>query len=110
MQDLNALCHPSQIRIWNMHAQVSSGLARTNDSSEGWHNAFKSCINYSHPNFMKLLNTYTALVKWKTGETSKTSKHSEARNARILKLVDYHNREILQFLKGIAHNFVLIAL
>ena len=68
----------------------------------------------SHPNFIKLpihlqreqsLQEAT-LVKWETGETSKTSKHSEARNARNLKLVeDYHKREILQFLKGIALNF-----
>ena len=105
---------PFPIRIWNMHTRVLSKLFRTNNSVEGWHNGFASGINCSHPSFIKLLMHLqreqslheATLIKWETGEISKPSKKSEARNTRIFTLVeDYHNREILTFLRGIAHNF-----
>ena len=47
---------PYPIRIWNMFVRVISSTARTNNSVEGWHNAFKSGVNCPHPWFLKLLN------------------------------------------------------
>ena len=105
---------PFPIRIWNMFTRVRSRLLRTNNSIEGWHNAFKSGITCPHPSFVKLLMHLqheqslqeATLVRWETGEVPRTSKHSESRNLRILRLVeDYDNREILTYLRGIAHNF-----
>ena len=105
---------PFPIRIWNMYIRVISKLARTNNSIEGWHNAFNSGLNCPHPNFIKLLAYLQReqslqeanLVKWEAGEKSKISKLSETRNERILTLVEgYYSRETLAYLRGIAYNF-----
>ena len=42
------------IRIWNLHRRVNSRLARTNNSVEGWQNAFKLTVVGSHQSFCKL--------------------------------------------------------
>ena len=34
------------IRMWNMHTRVINRMARTNNSVEGWHNAFNSGIGH----------------------------------------------------------------
>ncbi|KAI6649013.1 hypothetical protein LOD99_6896 [Oopsacas minuta] len=97
-----------------MFTRVRSRLLRTNNSVEGWHNDFKSGITCSHTSFVKLLMHLqreqslqeATLARWETGEVPRTSKHSESRNFRILRLVeDYENRENLTYLRGMAHNF-----
>ena len=76
-------------------------LARTNNNVEGWHNAFKSTVVSSHPSFRKLSLFLqreqslqeAVLAKWEDGETKKRSKHSIARDARILALgADYESQ------------------
>ena len=47
---------PFPIRLWNMYERATSRSARTNNSVEGWHNAFSSGINCSHPNIGRLLS------------------------------------------------------
>ena len=70
---------PFPIRIWNMFLRVRSRLLRTNNSIEGWHNAFKSGITCSHPSFLKFLMHLQCeqslqeakLVRWENGEVPK---------------------------------------
>ena len=97
-----------------MYERATSRSARTNNSVEGWHNAFSSGINCSHPNIGRLISYFqreqslqeAILVKWETGEIPKVSKLSKSRNERIMSLVaDYEYRDIFTYLKGIAYNF-----
>ena len=67
---------PFPIWLWNMYERATSRSAGTNNSVEGWHNAFSSGINCSHPNIGKLLSYFQReqslqegiLVKWKQGK------------------------------------------
>ena len=104
------------ISLWNMYSRVSNHQARTNNHVEGWHNAFQSTISCSHPSVGKLLTFLqreqslqeAILAKWEAGEVIHPSKLSQVRNERVESIVsNYHNREILAYLRGIAHNFDL---
>ena len=45
------------------------------------------------------------LAKWEAGEVIHPSKLSQVRNERVESIVsNYHNREMLAYLRGIAHN------
>ena len=35
-------------KLWNMHAAVLQGKARTNNASEGWYNRFQTLVGKSH--------------------------------------------------------------
>ena len=58
-----------------MYERATSRSARTNGSVEGWHNAFSSGINCSHPN-IKLLSTRTVVTR------SNTSKMGDRGNSK----------------------------
>ena len=104
---------PIPIRLWNMYERATSRSARTNNSVEGWHNAFSSGINCSHPNIGRLLSYFqreqslqeAILVKWETVDIPKMSKLSKCRNERMSLVADYEYRDIITYLKGIAYNF-----
>ena len=107
---------PFPIRFWNMHDRVINKTARTNNVVEGWNNAFQSSISCSHPSFpkfVKLLHREQGIqdvnyAKWEGGNIHLSSKLSIGRDERIYNLVaDYPNRDILIYLRGIAHNFSL---
>ena len=99
------------VRIWKMYERVRGELARTNNTVEGWHNAFPSSITCSHPTLCILFNVLqreqslqeATLVKWEAGVRKVQSKNSMERNARIHAIVsDYANRKFTNYLKGIA--------
>ena len=105
---------PFPMRYWNMHTRVLNHSARTNNSVEGWHNAFQSGISISHPSFPKLVNYLQReqavqdekYAKWESGNMHQQSKSSKDRDERLFNLVmDYENRDTLNYLRGIAHNF-----
>ena len=102
------------IRIWNQYTRVNLHVARTNNSVEGWHNGFQSGISCAHPSFSKLLHFLqleqslqeAKLAKWESGDVISHSKDSIARSKRIVAIVtDFQHRDIITYLKGIAHNF-----
>ena len=103
---------PFPIRMWNMHTRVINRMARTNNSVEGWHNAFNSGIGNPHPTFVKLIKDIqreqslqeTKYAKWEGGSNN-TSKMIIERDKRIYNIVvDYENRDTLEYLRGIAYN------
>ena len=105
---------PFPMRVWNMHERVLNKRARTNNSVEGWHNAFQSGISIHHPSFPKLMNYLqreqslqeTKYAKWEAGDIPFEAKLSKERTERLFNLVtNYQNRDTILYLKGIAHNF-----
>ncbi|CAF4948012.1 unnamed protein product, partial [Rotaria sp. Silwood1] len=42
-------------KLWNIHDRVIPGVPRSNNSVEGWHNAFTSRVSINHPNIVKLI-------------------------------------------------------
>ena len=77
--------------------------------------AFESNISCSHPSFpkfVKLLQREQGILqdvkyaKWEGGNFPLPSKLSIECKQRLYNLVsDYSNRDLLTYLKGIAHNF-----
>ena len=101
-------------RFWSMYTRVLNETARTNNSVEGWHNAFQSDLSSPHPSFPKLMRHFQReqaiqnvnVAKWESGNIELQSKSTKERNERLLNLIlDYNNSETLVYLKGITHNF-----
>ena len=44
-----------QIKFWNVFDRVQDDLPRTNNSVEGWHNAFNRRVSIPHPTFRRLV-------------------------------------------------------
>ncbi|CAF3268236.1 unnamed protein product, partial [Rotaria sp. Silwood2] len=40
--------------LWNIHDRVAAAVPRSNNSVEGWHNAFANRVSISHPTTIKL--------------------------------------------------------
>ena len=103
---------PFPIRMWNMYHRVIDKTARTNNAVEGWYNAFQSSISCSHPSFPKFVKLLreqwikdVKYAKWEGGNFPLPSKLSIEREQRLYNLVsDYSNRDLLTYLRGIAHN------
>ena len=97
---------PFPVRFWSMYTRVLNQTARTNNSVEGWHNAFQSGLSSPHPNFPKLMKHLQReqaiqdvnVAKWESGNIHLQSKSTKERNERLLNLVlDYDNRETRNF-------------
>ena len=41
-------------QLWNVYDRVIAGTPRSNNSVEGWHNAFASRVSINYPNVTKL--------------------------------------------------------
>ena len=105
------------ISLWNCHEAAKSGLPRTNNSVEGWHRGFNQLLGSSHPTIWKFIEDLhkqqslneVIIEQYIAGQHPPASRQVYRDTAqRIEDLVkDYENRNILEFLRGIAHNFKL---
>jgi len=101
--------------LWSVLESVERGYPRTQNAVEAWHRRWGSLVGTAHP------GVYTIIQKLqqeqRTVETNIESlvrgtrvkvikKKDREREARILLLTqERNNREIVDFLRGIAHNF-----
>lgn len=107
---------PFEIAIWNQHQNVVNGLARSNNSVEGWHHAFNQILGASHPTIWKLvedlkkqqvLNSFN-IEQLIRGENIQKKKKYRDLTIRLENLVQsYSFQNILTYLRGVAHNFQL---
>ena len=103
--------------MWNMNDRVEEDLPRTNNHIEGWHRKMNSAMGSCHPNIWKFLDvimkeqglTDVKLNQAQGGHVAPPQRRVYRNASRRLAVVvqDFPNRQILDFLRGVAYNFDL---
>ncbi|CAF1691384.1 unnamed protein product, partial [Adineta ricciae] len=102
------------IELWNVYDRVSENLPRTNNSIEGWHNAFAQRVSIAHPTINKLTDKIRteqskfeldiALIRLGQQPEAKKTTYKKIEH-RIKRLVDdYGNVDLGEYLKSLAVN------
>ena len=102
------------LQLWNVKDRIEEEIPRTNNHVEAYHRHLQAAILAFHPNiwtFLQVLKKEEALrrvemIQMEAGEVPPPQKlrYREC-NIRIKTIVkDYTNRNILSYLRGIAHN------
>ena len=105
------------IELWNMFHRTDAELPRTNNSVEGWHRSFQGHVSSCHPNFWKFLQVLkneesvirVDIMQQLGGHVDppRRARYVDC-NTRIVRIVDdYPNRELIPYLRAIAHNLTL---
>ena len=103
-----------ELGLSNMYIQTLDDLPRTNNAVEGWHRSFQANVGTYHPNFWKFID----ILKHEQNLTqvniaqARASHQPEPQHRRYLDsnqgiknvIRDYRNRDIMQYLRGLAHN------
>lgn len=102
------------IELWNIYDRVSANLPRSNNSIEGWHNAFAKRVSIVHPTINKLTDKIRReqskfevdVAQIRQGHEPKPKKAIyRKRDETIKRLVDdYQNVTLGEYLKGLAAN------
>lgn len=102
------------IELWNVHDRVSANLPRSNNSIEGWHNAFAQRVSIAHPTINKLtakIRTEQSkfeidIAQIRQGHEPKPKKATYRKlDERITRLVgDYGTVDLGEYLKNLAAN------
>ena len=101
------------LALWNMYDQTIGDLPRTNNAAEGWHRRFQANVGAYHPNVWKFIDilkreqslNHVNISQARTDHQPKPQRRRYNRRRRIKNIVqDYHNRDRLQYLLGLAHN------
>lgn len=102
------------LTLWNCFDIASVAGPKTNNVCEGWHNAFNTLIGAQHPSVWKFIEKLkmeqartTVTIEQHIAGTEGPPPKKKYKDCalRIKKIVDdVENREILDYLKGIAHN------
>ncbi len=103
--------------LWNCYDSVTYGLAKTNNSVEGWHRRFHSLVAADHPSIWKFINglkkeqnlNEVQINKYISGEDPQESRLLYRERAKNLEnIVNSYDKNNLEFyLTGIANNFNL---
>ncbi|CAF4780521.1 unnamed protein product [Rotaria sp. Silwood1] len=104
-------------KLWNIHDRVTAAVPRSNNSVEGWHNAFANRVSISHPTIIKLTEKIRReqskfevdIAKILQGHDIKTKKACYRRlDERITRLVNaYDSSQLDQFLTNMAANVTM---
>ncbi|KAL4154547.1 hypothetical protein QTP88_000404 [Uroleucon formosanum] len=104
------------IDLWNCFNRLKDNLPRTNNNIEGWHNGFSALLTSSHPTIWKFINCLKkeeSINKITTEQLiagdvpPKKLKYKDTAKKILHICEDFENRQLNDFLQGIAHNFNL---
>jgi hypothetical protein len=105
------------IELWNIYDRVSTNLPRSNNSIEGWHNAFAKRVSIAYPTINKLTDKIRReqskfevdIAQIRQGREPKPKKVAYRKlDERIKRLVDdYSNVDLVEYLNGLAANVSL---
>ncbi|XP_063931856.1 uncharacterized protein LOC135143846 [Zophobas morio] len=102
-------------KTWNLYHRVLNRIDRTNNHAEAAHRRLQNELSMDHPTLWKFLDTlkiiqkgrdifYEQLVAGKS-PPAKLKKYQDA-DRRIFKIVEsYHQENILEYLRGLSHNY-----
>ncbi|XP_064090758.1 uncharacterized protein LOC135204520 [Macrobrachium nipponense] len=105
---------PFPVSMWSMYTRVVEVLPQTNNALEGWHNHMQASVTSFHPNIRKFLGVLKReqalssviinqiLAGHPVPPKQKRYQDSSKRIANIVQ--DFENRDVLEFLRYIAHN------
>lgn len=103
------------IELWNVHFRTLQRQDRTNNAVEGWHRGFQATCGTIFPNIYRFIDALkrqqglhnleiTQLIAGNPGNT-KNKKYAIIA-ARLQNITaDFANRDIIDYLRGIAYNF-----
>jgi hypothetical protein len=103
--------------IWSCYQRTLNSEARTNNHAEATHRRLQAEFGVDHPTLWKFIDgirvvqksidqIYRQFVRGDQG-SKKRNKYQQA-DARILTIVeDHENREFMEYLRGIAYNFIM---
>jgi hypothetical protein len=101
--------------LWNCYNSVINGIAKTNNSVEGWHRKFHSLLEADHPSIWKFINglkreqnlNEVQIDKYLSGEAPEESRPIyRLRIKNLENIVNSYNKNQLDiYLTGIANNF-----
>ncbi|BFZ03225.1 hypothetical protein BsWGS_06264 [Bradybaena similaris] len=103
------------IAMWNMRTRVANGLPRTNNSIEGWHNAFQSSVACHHPTIYTLVDhfrreqdlTEQTMIRVQSGicsQASSKSKYVQVSRRLAAILPTYGGRDLKAYLHAVSRN------
>ena len=102
------------LTLWNMYYQTIGDLPRTNNAVEGRHRRFQANVGAYHPNFWRFIDilkgeqslNHVNISQARAGHQPEPQRRRyQDSNPRIKNIIqDYHNRDRLQYLCGLAHN------
>ena len=103
--------------FWNVHDRVIASVPRSNNSVEGWHNAFGRRVAITHPDIVKLAEKIRReqskfevdMAKILQGHDIKMKKACYRRlDERISRLVNaFDSSQVEEFLQNMAANILL---
>ncbi|CAF5021544.1 unnamed protein product [Rotaria sp. Silwood1] len=104
-------------KLWNVNDRVVATIPRSNNSVEGWHNAFANRVALNHPNIVKLAKKIRLeqsrfevdMAKILQGHNIKMKKACYRKlDERINRLVnEFDASQLDEFLKNMAANVTL---
>jgi hypothetical protein len=103
------------IQMWNVYDRTVNGQDRTNNHAEAAHRRLQSVLQMDHPSIWRFVDGLRKVQKERdlafeqmvagNPPEAKRRKYRQA-DERILSLVrDFANRPMIEYLRGIAHNF-----
>ncbi|KAK4876031.1 hypothetical protein RN001_012453 [Aquatica leii] len=103
------------VDMWNLHERTLNGEDRTNNHAEASHRRLQTELTMDHPTIWKLIEGLKKVQKGRDvfyerlvagNSPPKNIKKYRDVDERILRLVrDYEDRDIIEFLRVIAHNY-----
>lgn len=100
------------IQLWNQYSRVIDNLPRSNNSLEGWHNAFNNVVGFAHPSIAKLarklqqeqhsMQIHRRQLALGTITGKKKKIYARINEALHTIAVDYSNRDPITYLGDIA--------
>ena len=103
--------------IWSMYQRTISGIDKTNNHAEAAHRCLKRELDLVHPSIWKFIDglhrvqkgrdvTYEQYVCGEPGPV-KRREYILVDQRPLTTVNNYNNRDIIKYLRGIAHNFLM---
>lgn len=103
------------VELWNVYNRTIDNQQRTNNDIEGWHRGFQAACGTLFPNIYRFIDALKRQQSMHNFEITQMvagmprnqpNKKYAAISTRIRGIVqDYENRNIIDYLRGIAYNF-----